>query len=127
MEELIARYIEDNEEELYERYSAMYPEEIHSDWILGEHLDEVTQFVETYLEDEVQLYMIKNRVFVMPEHAQLYNNLLRNETYIGESHDTLTMESSYMGKKHTVTAIRYHDIFVVVSIYNHEDHIELVY
>ena len=121
----IDKFIEYNYEEVYERYSNMYPEEIHSDWIIDDHYDEVYEFVEEYLQDEVQLHIIKNRVFVLPEYAELYNHLVENETYTGESHDCLTLKALYNSKSYEVTAVRIGDVFVVNSIL--EDNSELVH
>ena len=128
-DDYVIDFIEENDESLYESYSEMYPERVTTDeWILGEHTDEVQDYIETYLEDELDEFIFKkllsNNVLVFPHCAQLYNTLLRNETYIGESNDTLTMHSTYMGKQYEVIAKRYHDAFVVVSIYNKEDHQE---
>lgn len=121
----VDKFIMDNTEEVYERYSNMYPEEIHSDWIIDDHYDAVYEFINTYLQDEVQLHIIKNRVFVLPEYAELYNHLIENETYISESHDYLILKAMYNSKSYEVTAVRMSDVFVVNSIL--EDNSELVH
>lgn len=127
-DDFVSDFIEENEESLYERYTECYPEGIHSDWILGEHIEEVSDWVESFLEDELDEYifnkLFQGRVLITPENSELFNRLVSNETYIGESEDTLTMHSTYMGKQYIVTAVKYHDVFVVVSIYNNEDHKE---
>ena len=126
--DLLSDFIEENEEDLYYRYTECCPEGIHSDWLLMEHIDEVSDWVETYIEDELDEYifnkLFSNRVLITPENSTLYNQLVSNETYIGESSDKLTMHSTYMGKPYIVTATKYHDVFVVTSIYNNEDHKE---
>lgn len=127
-DEFLTEFIEDNEESLYESYTECCPEGIHSDWILGEHLEEVSDWVETYLEDDLDEYifnkLFSNRVLITPENSNLFNHLVSNETHISESSSQLTMHSNYMGKQYIVTAIKYHDVFVVISIYNNDDHKE---
>lgn len=62
--------------------------------------------------------LLNNRVLICPESAELYNRLVDNEFYIGESNDELTMHSNYEGDLYVVRAVKVLNFYVVVSIYN---------
>lgn len=59
-DEYIDRFIDDNQELIYNKYCEINPENIHSDFSLEDlDGDYVAEFVEDYLEDELLTYIDK--------------------------------------------------------------------
>jgi hypothetical protein len=110
-------------------YIEVYPDRITHDWLYGEHLDDIADYVEEYQEDMLNEFILnkitKNKVLVAPEDAELYNHLGAHETSIHESNDRLTLNATYKGEHYEVNAIPYLNSYLVVSIYNKDSNKEL--
>ena len=126
---LLGDFLLSVEDIICDMYTGMYPDRITSDWMYGEHLDDIAAFVEEYQEDMLNEFILnkitKNRVLVAPEDAELYNHLGSHETSIHESNDRMTLYSTYKGEHYEVNAIPFMDAMLVVSIYNKDSNKEL--
>lgn len=61
--------------------------------------------------------MKEDAVYVLPEQAELFNQLVEHETrMIDDDSNFIRMYSTYQGKNYLVIASRYHEIFIVTSI-----------